>query len=77
MASPNMLTCANCGSSAFVTPDQPSNSSMVTCKSCGNALGTVAEIQAAAKLAIAGGSGKIVKEEFRDAFKNLPSIRVQ
>ena len=68
-----MLKCANCGSSEFVTPQNASNASIVTCQSCSAALATVSELQAAAKAAIAAGSGK---ENFREAFRNLPNIRV-
>ncbi|HEY4878457.1 MAG TPA: hypothetical protein VIH97_05000 [Candidatus Acidoferrales bacterium] len=71
-----MLKCANCGSSEFVTPQNASNASIVTCQSCSAALATVSELQAAAKAAIAAGSGKVVKENFREAFRNLPNIRV-
>jgi hypothetical protein len=77
MAPPNILTCANCGSSAFVTPKDATNTSIVTCQSCGASLATVNEIQAAAKAAIAAGGGKVVKEHFRAAFRNLPNIGVE
>jgi hypothetical protein len=76
MPSPNMLACAACGDSAFAAPQNAGNSSMVTCKSCAAPLGTVGEIQAAAKTALAAGAGKVVKEKFRDAFQNLPGIKV-
>ena len=72
-----MLACAACGASAFVTPKDATNSSIVTCQSCGASLATVSELQAAAKTAMAAGAGKVLKEKFRDAFKNLPAIRVQ
>jgi hypothetical protein len=72
-----MLACANCGSSAFAAPERANNASMVTCKSCGNALATVGEIQAAAKAAVANGAGKVVKENFRAAFANLPNIKIE
>jgi hypothetical protein len=77
MNSPNMLTCANCGSGAFVTPKDANNSSIVTCQSCGASLATVSELQAAAKAAIAAGSGQVVKEKFQGAFRNLPNIKVE
>ena len=77
MTSSNMLTCTNCGSSAFVTPKGASNASIVTCQSCGASLATVSELQAAAKAAIAGGSGQVVKEKFRAAFRHLPNIKVE
>ena len=77
MNSPNMLACAGCGASAFVAPEKASNSSIVTCKFCGAALGTVGEIQAAAKVALAAGAGKVAKEKFRKAFRNLPNIKVE
>ena len=77
MTSSNMLTCANCGSSAFVTLKGATNASIVTCQSCGASLATVSELQAAAKAAIAGGSGQVVKEKFRAAFRHLPNIKVE
>lgn len=77
MTAPNMLACAACGASEFVTPKNATNSSVVTCQSCGAALATVSELQAAAKVAMAAGAGKVLKEKFRDAFKHLPAIRVQ
>jgi hypothetical protein len=77
MTSPNMLTCAKCGSSAFVTPKDANNASIVTCQSCGASLAAVSELQAAAKAAIADGSGKVVKEKFRAVFRNLPNIKVE
>jgi hypothetical protein len=77
MTPPNILTCANCGSSAFVTPKDATNSTIVTCQSCCASLATVNELQAAAKAAIAAGAGKVAKEHFRTAFRNLPNIRVE
>jgi hypothetical protein len=77
MAPSSILTCANCGSTAFVTPKDATNSSIVTCQSCGASLATVSELQAAAKAAIAAGAGKVVKEHFRTAFRNLSNIRVE
>jgi hypothetical protein len=71
-----MLTCANCGSADFVTPATATNTSIVTCKSCGASLCTVSEIQAAAKAAVAGAAGKVVKENFRAAFEHLPALKV-
>jgi hypothetical protein len=57
-------------------------SSILTCANCGSSacgasLATVSERQAAAKAAIAAGAGKVVKEKFRAAFRNLPNIAVK
>jgi hypothetical protein len=77
MNSPNLLACAACGASDFAAPEKATNASMVTCKSCGASLATVAQLQAAAKAAMSGTGGKVLKEKFREAFKNLPNIKVE
>jgi hypothetical protein len=77
MNPPNMLACAACGAADFAAPENATNSSIVTCKSCGASLATVGQLQAAAKAALAAGAGKVVKEKFREAFKDLPNICVR
>ncbi len=77
MNSPKILTCAACGAADFAAPEKATNSSMITCKPCGAKLATVAELQAAAKSALAAAGNKVSKEKFREAFQHLPNIRVE
>lgn len=76
MNTPKILTCAACGAADFAAPEKATNSSMVSCKSCGAHLATVAELQSAAKSALASGGGKVSKDKFREAFKSLTNIKV-
>jgi hypothetical protein len=77
MNTPKILTCAACGAADFAAPEKATNASMVTCKPCGAQLATVAELQSAAKSALASGGGKVFKDKFREAFKNLRNINVE
>jgi transcription elongation factor Elf1 len=76
MNTPKILTCAACGAADFAAPEKATNSSMVACRSCGAQLATVAELQAAAKSALAAAGNKVSKDKFREAFKNLKNIKV-
>ncbi|HEY0704793.1 MAG TPA: hypothetical protein VGD60_18640 [Candidatus Acidoferrales bacterium] len=77
MNSPKMLVCAACGASDFAAPEKATNASVVTCKSCGASLATVGQLQAAAKAAMSGTGGKVLRDKFREAFQNLPNIKVE
>ena len=75
------MSCAQCGASAFKTPDKPTKTSVVVCGSCGAQLGTVAEIEAAGKSAQkllgANPSKEKIREALLQAFGHLKTIRVE
>jgi hypothetical protein len=77
MNTPKILTCAACGAHDFAAPANATNSSMVACNSCNAQLATVAELQAAAKSALAAAGNKVSKEKFREAFRHLANIKVE
>jgi hypothetical protein len=75
------VVCAACGSSAFKTPKDPNQSSVVTCGGCGCVLGTVAEIEAAGKSARPSLGKNPTPDQLREALKkafgNLKTVRVE
>jgi hypothetical protein len=75
------FSCAHCGSGSFSSPSESSNPSIVTCRSCGNVIGTVGEIEGAAKNALGGfdkePNSDELREAFRKAFETFKAIRIK
>jgi hypothetical protein len=78
---PIQVVCAACGAAQLTSPDKPNEAAIVHCGACGCELGTIADIQAAGKLARAklgaDPDTEQLRTALRDAFSNLKTIRVE